>query len=207
MGISTQTVSKAVQSAGNEGLAHGVAVANAGLRAQTKVNSGTGELVKAAVADNSTIQLTETRVTFHDSPVTVHTGPVRTGQLSVSPPEEGNAPELTNFFTPALTGLPGSDNPDRLEPGATLYVPSLEGDLVLPGGMARLEDVSLGAVTVEASPRAPELVVPVLSTSPSENTSRPGLDDAAQHYVQVVIVGSAQSVVQTALPVSGPAGG
>ena len=206
MGISTQVASQAAQNTINQPLTRSVAVANAVLKAQGTISTGTVDLAKSAVADNSTVTLTETKVTFQDNPATIHTGPVRTGQLNVSPPQEGNTPELNNLFTPTISGLPTSTEPNRLAPTGTVYVPSVEGDLVVPGGMARLEDVSLGAVTINAAPRAPTVLVPVLSTSPSENTTRPTLDDAAQHYVQVVVVGSAHSVVYTALPVSGPAG-
>lgn len=206
MGISTQVISQAAQTAANQGLSRSVAVVNAGLNAQGTISNGTLELAKAAVAENSTVTLTETRVTFYDNPINVRTGPVRPGQLVLTPPEEGQAPKLTNLYTPGVYGLPTSEKPEQFEPNAVLRIPSVQGDLSVPGGMARLEDVSLGAIAVEASPRAPQIVVPVLSTSPSENTSRPGIEAAAQQYVQVVLVGSAQSVGSSALPSEGPTG-
>lgn len=206
MGISTQVISQAAQTAANQGLSRSVAVVNAGLSAQGTISNGTLELAKAAVAENSTVTLTETRVTFYDNPINVRTGPVRPGQLVLTPPEEGQAPELTNLYTPGVYGLPTSEKPEQFEPNAVLRIPSVQGDLSVPGGMARLEDVSLGAIAVEASPRAPQIVVPVLSTSPSENTSRPGIEAAAQQYVQVVLVGSAQYVGSSALPSEGPTG-
>jgi hypothetical protein len=206
VGVSTQIISQAAQQAVNQSLARSVATANATLTAQQAITNGTSNLVKAAMADNSTIALTETRVTFHENPATVHTGPFSVGQVSVSPPQEGNTPTIDNVLVPTFSGLPNSETPSRLEPGASVQAPHVQGDLVVPGGMVKLEDVRVGAVTVETSPRAPEFTAPVFSTSPSDNPSRPGLDAAAQEYVQVVLVGSAQSVVNSAAPEQPPTG-
>jgi hypothetical protein len=205
MGISTQTLSRAVEVAVNQSLVRGVAVANASLSAQENIVNGTTVLARAALADNSTITLTETRLSFSDRPVIVSVEPVRPGQLQISPPGTGHTPSLNPVHRPDVTGLPNAEEPTRFEPSANLQYSGVHGDLVLPGGMARLEDVSLGAASVQASPKAPVFTAPILSTSASEG-GQPSPEDAAQSYVQVVIVGSAQSIVNSAIQNEPPRG-
>ena len=206
MGISTQVVSQAAQSVVNQSLVRGVAVANTTLAAQQTIVNGTAELAKVALADNSTVTLTETRLSLNERPATVTVEPVRPGQLQLSPPQKGDAPQISDVFTPGVHGLPSGEQPTRLEPGAEIFVSGVQGDLVVPGGMARLEDVSVGAVRVDASPQAPVFTAPVLATSGTASGSQPSLQEAGSTYAQVVLVGSAQSIVQSAIPQDPPSG-
>lgn len=206
MGISTQTISQAAQAVANQSLTKAVTVANATLVAQQTISDGTTTLLRAALADNSTVTLSETKVSFDHRPFTVFVDPIEPGQLQISPPNEGSVPNLEGGVFPTITDVPGITNLFTARPGAMAPVPGIQGDLVVPGGMVRLEDVKLGGVRAEASPKAPQVTVPVLSTSGSESGSQPSLESASQEYVQVVLVGSVQSIGQSATQGDTPPG-
>lgn len=206
MGISTQIISQAAQAAVNQSLVRGIAVANATLAAQQTIVNGTAGLAKVALADNSTVTLTETRLSFNERPATVTVEPVRTGQLQLSPPQDGDTPQASHILTPSAEGLPSFEQPSKFEPSSQVYAPGLQGDLVIPGGMARLEDVSVGAVRLDASPQGPVFTAPVLSTSGSGSGTQPSLQEAGSAYAQVVLVGSALSIVNSATPQEPPNG-
>lgn len=198
MGISSEALSRAASNAVNQSGVTAVNVAKASLSAQQAITSGTTQLVGVALADNSRVQVSETSLSFTESPVLVTFGPVRAGDLLLTPPTEPTRPDLSTPKPLVLNGIPGQiEDTLKPEPSGYLQTPTLSGDLVVPGTGVRLDNFQIGGVVVTANPSAPVFTAPIVSTSGS-GESQPALTDAAQQYVTVVVVGSASGVAEAA---------